>query len=226
MKNIKRVFCAVLAVLMLFSLTACGKKGKKLSEEDAAALVQGRLDGLYKGEINDTYLKVLGLSEEQVRTEYEENLGIYAEFFARYFNVEYPTDELKAQLVLFFQELFSRANYTVGSVSKMEDGNFVVTVEVAPLDLVEQMDEAWDEWMVPFYAKYSSTDFTAMSDAEYQAMDSDWAGYVLDLAKDKLPGVGYMEAETLAVQVSKGDDGVWSISDDDIYTIDEYIVYF
>lgn len=228
MKNSKRMFCAVLAVLILLSLAACGRgrKEETISEDDVAALAQGRLDAMYKGEVSETYLKLLGLSEDDVRQAYEENLRINAEFFAIYFDIDYLTDDGKAELVEFFRELFAQASYKVGAVSQMDDDNYVVTVEVAPIDLIQQISEAKDEWLAPFYAKYNGVDFDAMSETEYKAADAEWAGYILDLAKDKLTSLSYLEAENMGVQVSRTEDGGWSVVDDSIHRIDEFILIF
>ena len=84
MKSIKRALCALLAVLLLCALSACGKKDEAAQEasEDLAALVQGKLDSLYLGQAGESYLAAMGVTEADCLREYQENLEINAEYFA------------------------------------------------------------------------------------------------------------------------------------------------
>lgn len=229
MKSMKRILCALLAVLLLTCLSACGDKDKKEEgalEEDLAALVQGKLDELYLGQYSESFLSTMGVTAEDCQQEYQENLEINAEYFARYFEIDNLTDELKAELVEFYKELFSKAQYTVGEVSQIDETNWAVNVALKPIDLPQQMLDGWDEWMEPFRAKYAGADFDTMGESVYQKADAEWARYAIDLAKDRLQELSYRDEEALAVQVIQNEDGSWTISENDIYTIDDYIVYF
>ena len=256
MKNIKRMLLLLLAFALLLSLTACGKKdsgstagntvnsgtasagtgsavnGSEVDLEaeeeldDQALLVKGRLDVMYLGQYSQRYAELTGRTEADCLREYEENLEINAEYLARCFGVDYLSDELKAELVEVYKQLFSQVKYTVNASSPIDENNYVVTVEISPADLVEQMEAAREEALAPFYAVYGTTDYSQLSEEEYQKIDSERARYVIDLAKDKLASLGYLESETLAVQVTKGEDGAWSVVDSDLYTIDDRIVSF
>ncbi len=228
MKNMKRVLCALLAVLLLCALSACGKKDEPApaASEDLAALVQGKLDGLYLGQYSESYLAAMGTTAEACQQEYQENLEINAEYFARYFQIDNLTDELKTELVDFYKELFSQARYTVGEVSQIDENNWAVNVSLQPIDLPQQMLDGWDEWMEPFRTKYAGSDFDSMNESAYQKADAEWARYVIDLAKDRLGNLSYRDEEPLAVQVIRNEDGSWTLSENDIYTIDDYVVYF
>ena len=219
----KKLVSLLLAALLLCSLAACGSS-KKSFEEDLATLVQGNLDELYKGQFSEDYLKLLGATEDARRQVYEDNLNTNAEYFARSYDIVYLTDEIRSQLIDFYRELYSHASYTVGEVSQLDDNTYMVSVQIQPMDLFQQMDQAWEEWMAPFYAAHSSVDWNALSESDSKSLDAEWAGYVLGLAQEKLAGLGYLEAENLAVQVTKNEDGAWSISENDIYTIDELII--
>lgn len=43
---------------------------------------------------------------------------------------------------------------------------------------------------------------------------------------DKLPELGYEEEQSIVIQVAKGADDRWAISDGDMTSIDELIVYY
>lgn len=221
MKNGKRLFCLLLILALVFSLTACRKtneaKGDDPSQEsqgeqqqdEATILVQGKLDSLYLGQYNEEYLKLRGISEEEAAAEREDNLSVNVEYFARTLYINGLTDEVRSELTELYQELFSKLSYRVTDSSQIDENNYAVTVEVAPADIVQQIQEATANWAPA----------TADTDAE-------WARTVLDTFREKLETLGYLEAQNLAVQVTKGEDGSWTVSDDNIYTIDEYIVYF
>lgn len=228
MKYAKRVLCALLAALMLFALSACGDKEEKTEEAsgDLAALVQGKLDGLYKGQYGESFLTAMGLSEEDCLKEYQENLEINVGYFARYFEIDELSDDMKTELTDFYKDLFAQVRYTVGEVSQIDENNWAVNVTLEPIDLPRQMLDSWDEWMAPFRAKYAGADFDKMNESEYRRADAEWARYVIDLAKDRAGELAYGDPEALAVQVIRNEDGSWTLSDNDIYTIDEYVVRF
>lgn len=236
MKNAKRVLCVLLAAALLLCLAACGKEKKEAQgaaapagssgQLDVSDLVKARLDGIYTGQTAAEAAALLSGGQEALQAAQADNLNVNVEYFARTFGIENLTEELRVTLTDLYKEIFSRAKYTVGTPEQMDENTWAVPVEVQPIDLVEQMKAAQDEWMAPYYAKYGTADYSAMSEEQLAAADAEWASLIVSLAQDKLSGLGYKDPETLGVQVVKAEDGTWTISEDDLYTIDEYIVYF
>ena len=221
MKNLKRSAALLLAAALVFAMTAC-----RSFSEDMTTLVRGNLDELYLGQYDADYIKLVRTTEEDCEKDYLDGLELEAEFFASYFQIENLTDDLKAEIVELYKELYSHSEFTVGEASKLDDSTYAVKVEIAPINIVNLIDENWEEGMADFYEKYADQDPSEMTDEEYNAFDADWAHGILQLFRDQLPEIGHMDAESIAVQVVKNDDGVWRIADSDMGKIDELIIYY
>lgn len=109
---------------------------------------------------------------------------------------------------------------------KLDDSTYAVKLAVAPINIIEQATENFDEDMADFYAKYENADIEAMTDEEYAQYDKDWARGILAMLYKALPGLEYREEQSIAIQVVKDSEGFWSISDSDLYTIDTLIIYY
>ena len=75
---------------------------------------------------------------------------------------------------------------------------------------------------------YSDREYVqqAMSDAEYEVMDQEYAQMILDLYESVMPEIGNEEAQSLSVQIEKGEDGYYSLTDDDFNRIDSLIINY
>lgn len=189
-------------------------------------LVQGNLDELYLGKFDADYLKLVDSTEEESQQSYLDGLEVEAEVFAYYFDIENLTDELKAEIVDLYKEIYAQSKYTVGDASKLDESTYAVKVTVSPLDIFVLVDDVFDDAMQPFYDKYAAVDTSAMSDAEYDAYDKEWAETVIALCQSKLPEMGYLEDRSLVIQVTLDEDDYWTMSGDDFYNLDEIIIEY
>ena len=223
MRELKRLAALLLALVLVFSMTACGGS----MEETVTQLVQGNLDELYLGKFDESYLELVSATEEECEQSYLEGLEIEAEYFAYYFNVEYLTDELKADIVELYKGIYSHSKFTVNPATKLDDDTYAVKVQISPINIFDLVLQAESEGaMDDFYNKYATVDINAMTDEEYKAYDTEWAYAIIDLCYEQLPNVGYMDEQSIAVQVTKDTDGLWCITDNDMSTIDELIIYY
>lgn len=222
-KSTKRIIALVLMLVLAFSLTACGGG---VTANDAKMLVQGNLDELYLGKFDADYLKLVDSTEEESQQSYLDGLEVEAEVFAYYFDIENLTDELKAEIVDLYKEIYAQSKYTVGDASKLDESTYAVKVTVSPLDIFVLVDDVFDDAMQPFYDKYAAVDTSAMSDAEYDAYDKEWAETVIALCQSKLPEMGYLEGRSLVIQVTLDEDDYWTMSGDDFYNLDEIIIEY
>jgi len=217
----KKILALIMAALMLLSLSACSA-----TEDTVAALVQGNLDEVYLGKFSEEYMELVDSSLEECEKDYEMGLYTEAETFCYYFSVEYPDDALMEEIVEMYKDIYALSKYTIGESSKLDSDTYVVQVEIYPIDVLELVDEKWDDGMAAFYEKYANADISTMSDEEYEAFDHDWARAIIALVYDQLPYADYHEPVSIAVQVDKNSDGYWMINGDDFYNIDEQIIYY
>lgn len=218
----KKILALLLAMVMVVSMAACGAS----FDESISMLVQGNIDSIYLGRYSEEYLELVNASAEECEQDYLDGIEMEAEYFSYYFDIEYLEDDLKAEIMELYKEIYSHSKYSVSSVSRLDDTTYAVKISVSPIDIVELVSNNFESGMADFYAKYENADIESMSDEEYAQYDRDWADAILAMFYEQLPNLGYKEEQTMALQVVKDSDDMWSISDNDMGSIDTLIIYY
>jgi len=220
--RMKKTLALLLTLVMVLSLAACGGA----FENSVTALVQGNIDTLYLGKFDETYLKLVNSTEAECRQDYLDGLEMEAEYFAYYFDVEIMDDDLKEEVIELYKEIYSHSKYSVGEASKLDDKTYAIKISISPIDIVEQITEDFESGMEEFYTKYAEADPNAMSEEEYAQYDRDWAEAIINMFYEHMPTLGYKDEQSIAVQVVKGSNDLWVISDNDMASIDNLIIYY
>lgn len=230
----KRAAALGLALVMAVGLSACTGS----SEKDVTTLVQGNIDEIYLGKFDADYLKMVDSTEEEAKQAYLDGLEVEAEYFANYWGIvdasygesyEDLDESLQSDIVDLYKEIYSKSKYEIQPATKQSDGSYTVKVLVDPIDIMEQAVDLYtnDEYepLNEFWDKYAETDFSVMSDEDYNAYTHEYGELVVQLVRDQLPNLGYKEQKSQAIQVEKTDD-VWSINADDWGIFDSYVIYY
>lgn len=112
----KRVTAAALSLTFVLSLSACGGG---LSADDATTYVQGILDENYKGVYDPDFLELIDITENEAEETYLSSLETEADFFASAFLIDDLTDELKAEVVDMYKQVYAKAKYTVDTATEV-----------------------------------------------------------------------------------------------------------
>lgn len=228
MKKLFQRACALLpALALMVSLAACGG-GSGVSSFDASKYIQGLLDKTYLGKYED-YMKVVDVTENECEEDYISGLESEAEYFAGVFQIDYLTDDLKAEIVDLYRDIYAQSKYTVSPATKQDDTTYSVKVTVEPIDIFHLVSDALDAGAVDdFNALYDDADIDSMTDEEFDAFyaeyDEAWARMIIDLTREKLPELGYLDAQSILVQVTEDDDGLWGIPQADFDNLDWLII--
>lgn len=226
MKDVKKIITLLLVVALSLSMTACSSLGSASFEESVVQLVQGNLDSLYLGQFNEDYLELVNAEEEECRADYQAGLRTEAEFFAYYFDISYPTEEILTEIEQMYEQIYSKSRYTVSGASELDENTYAVKVQISPIDIIQLAVDNSDAQLAPFFERYQDVDVMEMTDEEYEAYDAEWASAVIQLVESQLPNMGYMDEQSIAVQIVKGDDDIWRIADSDMVKIDELMIYY
>lgn len=221
-KLTKRLSALALAIGLGLSLTACGGGG--LSKFDAVAYMDGLLKETYLGEFDKNYMELVGIDETEAQETYETSLEAETEFFLYFYDIEYPTDEMRQEIKDMYAEIYKHAKFEVVSAAEQDDGSFSVKINVEPINIVQLVEADWEEVMDPFYEKYPMDVQNSMTDEEYQAMDEEWARMIVDLYLEKLPETSNLESQSTTVQLEKDTDGYYIITEDDFNRLDGMII--
>lgn len=216
---------AALVLALSLGLTACGKSSTGgITKFDAKAYVDGLLRENYYGELTEEYAEIVGITGEEAQATYEAGIQTEVNYFIEMYAIEYPEEELYNELTELYKEIYKHAKFEVLDAAEMADGSFSVQVNVEPIDIVQLADTDWDKTITPFYEKYPQDVQNAMTQAEYEDLDREYAKLVLDLYKDKLDEIGNMTVKTTLVQIKQDDDGYYTITDEDFMKLDELII--
>lgn len=230
----KKLVAAILALCMIFSLTACGSS----ELDDVTLLVKGNIDVIYQGKYDPAYLKLVDSNESIANQEYLDGLEVEAEYFAHYWGIidssygesfEDLDESFRQEIVELYREIYSHSKYEVQEAIKQDDSSYAVKVLIDPIDIMDQAVTLYEndeyEPLNDFWVKYADADFSLMSDAQYMDYTHEYGKIIVQLVRDQLPNLGYMEQKSQTIQVQEV-DGVQSINSDDWGIFDTYVIYY
>ena len=231
MKKLRMLTLLTLALSLVLCLTGCDLFGGGVSEQDAMDYVRAQMDVFYKGEYQDYLDLVTDSTEEECRQAHEDKLTTEAEYLMNSLVIEYPTEELTTRFAEAYREIFAQADYTVQEATKLDDGSYSVKVVVRPIDIIDQLNDAYPAFSEEFEARYADVDVDSMTDAEFEdwyinTYDADYGQGLADLLESLIPSLGYMEETSILVQVQPDEDGYYYLSDDDFSNLDWLVVYY
>ncbi len=219
MKKLKfRISAVIISVFMLAGLTGCGP-----ARYDAKGHVQGDLDAQYKNILGDEYVKLVANSEEELRQIYRNGIEYEAEYLAYYFDIilEKCPEDIRSRLESVCEKMYNAAKYEVGDAADADD-SYIVSVTVYPIDIIDHIvSEHWDDFEEKWTERYM--EFADMTEDEVESL---WAEEILTLLEDNVKHIGYLEPETISVQVSKDDEGYYMISDDDFSRLNTLMIKY
>ena len=217
-RNLKKVLAiALAAVLCLGVLAGCG------SSFSADGLVKGNLDLIYLNQYTDSYLKSVGLTKEEANQQYEDGIAVEVSSFANYFNIELDTcdESIETEIADLYRRIYSYSKYEVGGVSKNGD-TYLVELTIYPIDIMRTvMSEDVEAFGEDWQARGAAGEFDEMTEEEFETA---WAESIIDMVKARVTTIGYLEPETISVQVAKSDAGLYTISENDFNRIDSLII--
>mgnify|MGYP004475200871 CR=1 FL=1 len=218
MKKIKVIAIVLAAALCMGLLSGCGSFS-------ATELVKNNLDLIYLNQYTDDYLTRVGLDKEQADQEYEDGLAVEAEYFASTFSIELDIcgDEIRQQIIDLYRQIYTHSKYEVGAESRSGD-TYLVQLTVYPIDIFQKVnDEDAEAFLADMQERADAGEFVNMTDDEYEVV---WAQAIIDMVSARIDSIGYLDPQTISVQVVKGDDNVYSIDDSDFNRIDSLIISY
>lgn len=218
MKKIKVIAIVLAAVLCVGLLSGCGSFS-------AAELVKNNLDLIYLNRYTDDYLTKVGLDKEQAEQQYRDGLEVEAEYFADTFSIDLDTcgDEVRQQIVDLYRRIYTHSKYEVGAESR-SGSTYLVQLTVYPIDIFRKVaDEDSEGFMEDMQNRVDSGEFDNITDEEYEVI---WAQAIIDMVSARLDSIGYLDPQTISVQVVKDADGIYSIDENDFNRIDSLIISY
>lgn len=217
-KLLKRMVAGTLSLCLLGALTACGGG---LTEKDAETYIKGHLDAYYLGTYAQEYIELVeDMTEDDAKEMHRDNVEWEAEYLLQEFmEVDYPTDEMAQRAEELIEEVYSKAQYKVGSGSKTKDGDFVVEVAVSPIEVMSLLTE--DD----FSSALEESGFNAAETEEAAAAaDAVYGMLMLDKLEELMPQLTYGEDQIIMLQLKADEDGYYTLVDSGIQKLDEVMI--
>ncbi len=217
-KLLKRMVAGALSLCLLGALTACGGG---LTEKDAETYIKGHLDAYYLGTYAQEYIELVeDMTEDDAKEMHRDNVEWEAEYLLQEFmEVDYPTDEMAQRAEELIEEVYSKAQYKVGSGSKTKDGDFVVEVAVSPIEVMSLLTE--DD----FSSALEESGFNAAETEEAAAAaDAVYGMLMLDKLEELMPQLTYGEDQIIMLQLKADEDGYYTLVDSGIQKLDEVMI--
>lgn len=216
--KLKTVFISALCVLLAaVLLVGCGK-----ATYDPKVQVQGNLDAQYLNKYSEDYLKTAVNTKEELDRIYEKGLELEAEYFINYFDIRIDQcpDGTKDRIIRLYRNIYAKSKYEVGDAAKSGE-NYLVSVTIYPIDIFkkiidEDMDPLMDNWRKDD-TLYNITD---------EELETEWADRVIKMCEARLGSIGYLEPETVSVQIIKNEEGYYTINGSDVNRIDKLIIMY
>lgn len=232
----KPIFSLALAALLILGLAGC--KSGSITTKDASQCVQVELDTTYKGKFDDFVDFYSNVTTSDAKKQYNDKIESEAAYFMNIYGVPTPEDrnttldpsELQLQRAReLYKKIYAKADYSITSSSKQEDGTFAVKVNVKPLDIIKLVDDNFEDGFEAFWVKFDAVDIDSMSDEEYIAwftgvLAPEYYDTLLDLLEAQIPNMGYLSEKNIVIQVQPAEDGSLLISNEDFDNLDWLII--
>lgn len=210
--TLKKLLALMLAASMCaLVLAGCGSFS-------ATDLVKNNLDLIYLDQYTDDYLKKTGLTKEEAHQRYEDGIQVEVQTFAGYFNIDLDRCDAAVadQIADLYHQIYTHSKYEVGDSTASGD-TYLVSLTIYPMDIIDQAMAHSGDFGTTWQQRVNSGEFNDLSEEEYETA---WAQAILDLVSGQLDSIGYLDPQTISVQVTKDDDGVYGIDTSDFQRID------
>ena len=209
MKRIRNITLIICAMIMIFSLTACGKtKSPKIvtnpvsfdglqkiteqvgSRTKASSYLKLWLDANYHQEYSE-YAKYLGKGEESLKAEMrEKELQVVEETILGSDGFAGAADSQKEELLNAINEVYQSAKYQIGLGRQNEDGSYSVPLTVYPIKTLEALNNNFEQ--------------EALGRFSYVPSDEEWIGFTIEMLRKYNAEAGFGDPVTLEIPLEAG----------------------
>lgn len=187
---------------------------------NATGYTKAILDVSYRNKTED-YIKLTGATEEAAKKIFTNNLDATMKQFE---DLKLPA-ELTAQYKQLFESVLKNVKYSVGEAVETEEKNYTVDVTVEPVTL---FDDTYEEFQrkAKEYASQVSNEVTkgAEMPSDEEMQNQIYQIYYELLNAQVEAGVKYGEAQKITMHISKNDEDIYEIKQEDMSQLDQKMI--
>ena len=157
--------------------------------------IDAAMNASFTGKLDD-YVKYCIDTKAGATELYESEVAAYADFLMYYtdVNTEYVSDAVVNRFMEISKEVLAKIKWEVKSVKLDKFDGGTVVLALYPTNYLTLLDEDVFMAMDTFYTKYADADFESMSDAEYAAVEEEYAVLILDAIEKHVSEAGTLPA--------------------------------
>ena len=216
MKYMKKCMGIFLIIASLcLCLTGC------MDTFDRSGYIKGMLDATYKGEFKD-YAQATNSSVEAIEPDYNDFIRHEADIFLRFSGLtddDVIPDDLDSALTDAIKSIYSQVRYTVKESDP--DGN--VAIDIEPLDIYNEVYPEFLQFNQEFRARNNNYEFQDYTDEEFTR---EYLSPLIQILTDHEDNLTYREPTTVTVHVAPDDSGRYTITDEEVTSIYNAMVYY
>lgn len=199
----KTLLSRILLIGLILSLAGCNS-----TVFDASGYTKACLDAVYHEEY-EAYVEFIGCSIEEAKVDMDKQtkMAVDNELSSLDINV---TEEQANEYMMLLKEIEHMTKYEVGQAEETKDG-FSVSVSVYPLDIYEQFLDGID------------TIYQEAADAD-ELSDETIFPIMINYLEECIDNVQYKDTVETTIYVTKDSNGIWQISEDEMYAIDDLLL--
>lgn len=210
-KTFKKITALSLCLLMLVSLTSCGKDYEKAYSNYIKSLI-----GINYLGATDDYIKATGANKADAEALYEANANMLADNIQAYYGV-IITDapELQEEYVALAKQIYSTINF---SIKKVYEGtnSYYVDIEIYPIDIFNQTASEVEAYVDTFNQAVANGDYNDYTLSEYETI---FSRGLIDILFEGSLVMTYAEPVVVTAEIIQDGDKYY-ISDSDFLAID------
>ena len=185
--------------------------GYEMTEEEAGEYVMACLDASYKGDFDD-YLEWTDSSLEEAQAMYDS--GIENTVNEASLAEDGVSQELQDKYRQLFIDLYKNAKYSISDIRKTSSGVFKVDLAVYSFAVFDGLEDAVIDQLINDPSYSDSLAEEQANEMAYQKM--------YDIVEAALTEYG--EAKIVTISVRKNSDGLYYISENDYYSIEDALL--
>lgn len=214
MKHKSRIF-PVLAVLLMTVLVFSGCQ----KEFDASSYLKAILDNSYKHDPTAFLEEKIG-TEEEAEELFQQ--GIDNNMDAMTASLSVPEDQ-EADFRTLFENIYSKADYTVGEAEKQEDDSYVVTVTYRPMELFNQLETQLMEEVNTLTESYMEDAMNGGKVPDEETMTLEILQFYKNLITTQLENLTYGEEQSCQIHIEL-DDKIYTPNTEDLANLENGIL--
>ena len=216
MKYIKK-YSGIFLTIIIFCVCLSGC----VDAFDRSGYIQGMLDATYKGEC-EAYAQATNSSIEAIENDYNDFIRHVTDIFLRFSGLtddDVIPEDLNSQLLEAIKTIYGQVRYTV----KEADRSGSVAIDIEPLDIYNSVYSEFFNFNQEFRQRNNNYEFQDYTDEEFIR---EYLSPPIEILKSHEENLAYREPVTVTVNVAPDDDGRYTISDEDVTSIYNAMIYY